>query len=187
MLWKQVSRKRLSGVSGKHDKLWMLYQEFLYYVGCVFESILILNYFVCLENILNNIIYIYVYYYFLEMHHPMSCTLSLSLLVASTSENHRRRHNERLLWPTPLPGLRCERWWDRSNLVLKVGAVFYKKTIENPVCLYVFFFDSWDDCRTCSSEEGIFNICSMTLWQCIHQKTGYWRWPRGWEVFPLAA
>ena len=64
MLWKQVSRKRLSGVSGKHDKLWMLYQEFLYYVGCVFESILILNYFVCFENILNNIIYICILLFF---------------------------------------------------------------------------------------------------------------------------
>ena len=43
MLWKQVSRKGLSGVFGKHDKLWMSYQDFLY--GCVFESIFILSYF----------------------------------------------------------------------------------------------------------------------------------------------
>lgn len=74
------------------------------------------------------------------MHHPMSCTLSLSLLVASTSENHRRRHNERLLWPTPLPGLRCERWWDRSNLVLKVGAVFLQENHRKPRLFICFFF-----------------------------------------------
>ena len=38
MLRKQVSRKGLSGVFGKHDKLWMLYQDFLYYVDVFLKA-----------------------------------------------------------------------------------------------------------------------------------------------------
>ena len=76
--------------------------------GCVFESILILNYFVFFENIIYIVIYIYISICILLFFGDAS-PHELYIKSFFASGNHRRLHNERLLWPTPLPGLRCER------------------------------------------------------------------------------